>query len=123
MEAYNGDWFGDSYIIRLVLRKGNGEIYREEHDNMSLTDFEVLYGNISDELIEIDMKLKTEEEKYEGYVMFLDEIGLIRYFYFKDVTKEKIEAIKKDLIKQKHKLLLSVSKERMSNFIDVIDEI
>ena len=60
LEAYKKDWFEDSYNVKMVLRDEDGRIYEEEYDEMSLTDFEVLYGQISDEMIECHLTHKSK---------------------------------------------------------------
>lgn len=40
---------------------GAGETYVEEHKNISLSDFEIMYGNESNTIIEMEL-LKDEEK-------------------------------------------------------------
>lgn len=49
--------FMDSYNITLLLMDDNKNIYSELHKGMSLSDYEVLYGNISDMIISMNMSL------------------------------------------------------------------
>lgn len=43
------------YRILIKLKDIDGNIYQEVHRKMTLTDFEILYGNYSDEIIELYM--------------------------------------------------------------------
>jgi hypothetical protein len=49
--------FQDSYKIEMMLENENGDIRKETHENMSLSDFEGLYGTITDHIISIEMRL------------------------------------------------------------------
>ena len=123
MEAYNDEWFNDNYIVRLVLRDKDGLIYREEHDDMSLTDFEVLYGNISDELIEVEMKLKKDEEKFNGTIIFLNDLWGVGHYSFNNLNREEIESLKTELSKKVNKLVLSLIQNEVSNKLEIKEEL
>lgn len=60
----NQNWFNDSYYIKWVLEDENGLKWSEEYNEMSLNDFEVLYGNNSYKIIEIEMRLVNNELGY-----------------------------------------------------------
>lgn len=60
----NQNWFNDSYYIKWVLEDENGLKWSEEYNEMSLNDFEVLYGNNSYKIIEIEMRLVNNEMGY-----------------------------------------------------------
>ncbi len=49
--------FVDSYNLVLMLRDDKGKTYVEKHQNISLSDFEVIYGNITKEIIHLEMRL------------------------------------------------------------------
>lgn len=51
--------FIDSYTLKWKLTNG-GETWEEKHDNLSLSDFEVVYGNNAFHILEISLKLKSE---------------------------------------------------------------
>lgn len=53
-------WFEDSYKVRLVLEDEFGDRYVENHPEMSLSDFEVLYGNIVDKIVRVDIRLSEK---------------------------------------------------------------
>lgn len=52
------DWFRDSYKIVIELQDDAGNKRIERHREMSLTDFEVLYGNITEHIIHLEMRLE-----------------------------------------------------------------
>ena len=60
----NQNWFNDSYYIKWVLEDENGLKWSEEYNEMSLNGFEVLYGNNSYKIIEIEMRLVNNEMGY-----------------------------------------------------------
>lgn len=43
--------FVDSYRVNVTLKDENGELRHEIYRDMSLADFEVLYGTFSDEIV------------------------------------------------------------------------
>lgn len=45
--------FVDSYNVTMLLQDDNGKQYYEYHKGLSLSDFEVLYGNTADEIIKL----------------------------------------------------------------------
>lgn len=58
--------FEDSYMIQVHVSDGQ-ENWIECHENMSLSDFEVMYGNISGEIKEMSV-VKYEEANIEKLV-------------------------------------------------------
>lgn len=58
-------WFKDSYTIQMVLEDEEGKRFEENYDEMSLSDFEVNYGNIFHKIVSIEIRLKElpENEK------------------------------------------------------------
>lgn len=61
-QAYDGEWFVDSYRFKFVLRRDNGEIYSEEYEEMSIHDFEMIYGLQDNEILKIDLELMNYEK-------------------------------------------------------------
>jgi len=59
--------FTDSYKIRLVLRDENDLVWEENYEEMSLSDFEVLYGTITSELLYVEMKINDPEMDDPNY--------------------------------------------------------
>lgn len=53
--------FIDSYNLVWELRNDQGKTWVEKHDNISLSDFEVIYGNNVHEIIELDLRLIVNE--------------------------------------------------------------
>lgn len=45
--------FVDSYDVTMLLQDDDGKQYYEYHKGLSLSDFEVLYGNTADEIIRL----------------------------------------------------------------------
>ncbi|UMO75948.1 hypothetical protein Goe23_00020 [Bacillus phage vB_BsuP-Goe23] len=45
--------FIDSYNVTMLLQDDDGKQYYEYHMGLSLSDFEVLYGNTVDEIIKL----------------------------------------------------------------------
>lgn len=56
-------WFEDSYYIFIRSVDENGEIIDEEYDEMSLSDFEVVYGNITNHIVEVKVVLASDKGK------------------------------------------------------------
>lgn len=54
--------FNDSYHLVWVLEDENGDQHMEEHFNVSLSDFEEIYGNNVHHVVSVDLKL-TEKGK------------------------------------------------------------
>lgn len=50
----------DGYILKWKLRDDNGNDWIEEHKEISLSDFEVIYGNNIYEIVWFTMRLKNE---------------------------------------------------------------
>lgn len=56
--------FIDSYNLHMVTRNiENGEIQTEEYGNISLSDFEVIYGNTINEILSLSINKLTPEEE------------------------------------------------------------
>lgn len=55
--------FIDSYNCFITLRGDDGIRYNETHRNLSISDFEVLYGNITDEIVSLMLVKVSELEK------------------------------------------------------------
>jgi hypothetical protein len=53
--------FVDSYKVVIVTETEDGKRERQEHTNMSLADFEVLYGMIMDHIVYVNLKLMEGE--------------------------------------------------------------
>lgn len=49
--------FIDSYTLKWTLRDEQGRVWSEELDEMSLSDFETVYGNNSNEILNIELRL------------------------------------------------------------------
>ena len=47
--------FLDSYTLTWLLRDDDGDEYWEVHPGLSLSDFEVVYGNNAHEIIKLDL--------------------------------------------------------------------
>lgn len=58
------EWFKDSYKIRLELQDCKGKKRIETYREMSLSDFEVLYGGITDHIIAVEMRLESGIRSY-----------------------------------------------------------
>ena len=52
----NEDKFIDSYNLYWLLKDENGDTYSENHNNISLSDFEVIYGNEVNEIILVQLR-------------------------------------------------------------------
>jgi hypothetical protein len=53
-------WFKDSYKIVICLETHQGKQRFETYRGMSLSDYEVLYGTITDKIISVDMRLEND---------------------------------------------------------------
>lgn len=51
--------FVDSYNMQWTLRKDDGEYIYESYYNISLSDFEIIYGNNIHPIIVIEMRLSN----------------------------------------------------------------
>lgn len=49
--------FIDNYKMTWKLKNPRGEEYKETYVNISLSDFETIYGNNTYEIIEIELRL------------------------------------------------------------------
>ena len=58
-------WFKDSYKIVLQLETHQGKQRFETYRGMSLSDYEILYGTISDKIISIKMELEPNIGGYQ----------------------------------------------------------
>ena len=58
-------WFKDSYKIVIQLENHQGKQRFETYRGMSLSDYEILYGTITDHIISIDMKLEANIGGYK----------------------------------------------------------
>jgi hypothetical protein len=54
--------FVDSYRVVIVTETEEGKRERHEHENMSLVDFEVLYGMILDHIVYVSLKLMEDKK-------------------------------------------------------------
>lgn len=52
------DWFKDSYKVVIELQNDEGHKRIERHREMSLSDFEEVYGQITDHIIQLEMRLE-----------------------------------------------------------------
>lgn len=48
--------FDDKYYVWFKMKDEEGRVFEEEYFALTLTDFEILYGNISYDIIEIKLK-------------------------------------------------------------------
>lgn len=55
-------WFKDSYTVQMILEDEDGKRFEENYDEMSLSDFEVNYGNIFHKIVSIEIRLKEMPE-------------------------------------------------------------
>lgn len=53
--------FEGLYNVHWTLEDGDGKRWTETHTNMSLTDFEIEYGNKVNKLIDIRMELIIDD--------------------------------------------------------------
>lgn len=51
--------FVDSYTLCWILRDDDGNEHFELHEGLSLSDFEVVYGNNAYEIIKMDLVKET----------------------------------------------------------------
>lgn len=54
------EWFKDSYKIQWELENHVGKRRIETYRNMSLSDYEILYGNNTDHILWVTMKLENQ---------------------------------------------------------------
>lgn len=56
----NEDGIENSYVMKWKLRDDNGNEWIEEHREMTLVDFEIVYGNNINEIIWFTLRKKNE---------------------------------------------------------------
>ena len=59
------EWFKDSYQVKWELQDETGKKWIETHREMSLSDFEVLYGNNVHHIIWVEMRLEGEIRRHK----------------------------------------------------------
>lgn len=53
------EWFKDSYKVVIELQDEAGQKRVETHREMSLSDFEEVYGQITEHIIQLEMRLEN----------------------------------------------------------------
>lgn len=53
------EWFKDSYKVVIELQDETGQKRVETHREMSLSDFEEVYGQITEHIIQLEMRLEN----------------------------------------------------------------
>ena len=60
------DWFKDSYKLEWELENHVGKRRIEVMRNVSLSDYEVIYGNNTDHILWVKLELEPHIKKEEG---------------------------------------------------------
>ena len=55
--------FQDSYKCLIMLEDDNNLVWVEKHENISLSDFEIIYGNICHNILKVELEIMKEDRK------------------------------------------------------------